>query len=85
MEIEILGGFNLLIGNHYFPPDMKFVFLQSYYSRLENVSDTQNFRVVFIGDVLLPVCRLLQNQGPSYMNFTSGVLLMLYESLPNCD
>jgi hypothetical protein len=29
--------------------------------------------------------RLLQNQGPSYLNYASGYYLMLYESLPNCD
>jgi hypothetical protein len=43
------------------------------------------WHLIIITDVLLATCRLLHNEGPSYLNYASNNYLMLYESSANCD
>jgi hypothetical protein len=45
VEIPTSDGLNLLIGNHYFPPDAKPENIAKYFRFLENNLDTHNFRV----------------------------------------
>jgi hypothetical protein len=47
VEIPTLDSLNLLIGNHYFPPDTKPGNIVSYFRFLENNLDTHNFRVIY--------------------------------------
>lgn len=54
LEITICDGTNLLLGNHCFPPDTKIYLLQSYFSRLDRVLDTQYFRVFLFGKSNIP-------------------------------
>jgi hypothetical protein len=49
-----LDNFNLLIGNHYFPPDTKPEIIINYFCSLEDRLDTKNFRVVMVGDFSTP-------------------------------
>jgi hypothetical protein len=49
VEIPTLDGFNLLIGNHYFPPDAKPENIARYFRFLEDNLDTHNFRVIIAG------------------------------------
>jgi hypothetical protein len=44
----------LLIGNHYFSPDVKPDTIANYFRSLENKLDTHNFRVIIIGDFNAP-------------------------------
>jgi hypothetical protein len=54
VEIPTLDGFNLLIGNHYFPPDAKSENIATYFRFLENYLDTHNFRVIMVADFNTP-------------------------------
>jgi hypothetical protein len=49
-EIPTYDGLNLLIGIRYFPPDTKPEIITNYVRFLENNLDTQNFRVILMGD-----------------------------------
>jgi hypothetical protein len=40
----------LLIGNHYFSPDVKVDTIKNYFSFLEKILDTFNYRVLLLGD-----------------------------------
>jgi hypothetical protein len=51
IEIPTLDGLNLLIGNHYFPPDVKPENITNYFRFLENCLDTHNFRAIMVGDI----------------------------------
>jgi hypothetical protein len=53
-EIPTFNGFNLLIGNHYFPPDTKPEIIANYFLFVETKLDSQNFRVIMIGDFNTP-------------------------------
>jgi hypothetical protein len=55
IEIKIRDGSNLLIGNHYFPPDTKIDLLKSYFNRLESVFDTKNFCTFLIGTLIFQI------------------------------
>jgi hypothetical protein len=44
----------LLFGNHYFPPDTKPGVIANYFRFLENKLDTQNVRVIMVGDFNTP-------------------------------
>jgi hypothetical protein len=54
IEIPIPHGFNLLVGNHYFPPNMDNKVIENYFNSLENKLNTQNFRVILLGDFNVP-------------------------------
>jgi hypothetical protein len=54
VEIPTYDGLNLLIGNHYFPPDTKPEIIANYFRFLENKIDTHNFRVIVVGDFITP-------------------------------
>jgi hypothetical protein len=54
IEVPTHDGLNLLIGNHYFPPDTKPDVISNYFRSLENQLDTHNFRVILIGDFNAP-------------------------------
>jgi hypothetical protein len=54
LELPTMDSLNLLIGNHYFPPDTKPEFITNYFRSLENKLDTQNFRVIMVGDFNTP-------------------------------
>jgi hypothetical protein len=54
VEIHTLNSFNLLIGNHYFPPDAKPENIAQYFRILENYLDTHNFHVIMVGDFNAP-------------------------------
>jgi hypothetical protein len=54
VEIPTLDSLNLLIGNHYFPPDTKPEVITNYFRSLEDKLDTNNFRVVIVGDFNAP-------------------------------
>ncbi|PNF33582.1 hypothetical protein B7P43_G14684 [Cryptotermes secundus] len=54
VEIPTSDCLNLLIGNHYFPPDANTENIANYFSFLENNLDTHNFRVIMVGDFNAP-------------------------------
>ncbi|PNF20040.1 hypothetical protein B7P43_G05817 [Cryptotermes secundus] len=54
VEIPTSDGLNLLIGNHYFPPDANPENIANYFRFLENNLDTHNFRVIMVGDFNAP-------------------------------
>jgi hypothetical protein len=54
VEITITDGRNLLIGSHYFPPDVKADIVKNYFNFLENILDALNYRVLLLGDFNVP-------------------------------
>jgi hypothetical protein len=54
VEITVTDGRNLLIGNHYFSPDMKVDIVKNYSNFLENILDTLNYCVLLLGDFNVP-------------------------------
>lgn len=54
IEIPCSDGFNLLIGNHYFPPDTCVLAIKNYFNFLENNIDSSKFRTLLIGDFNVP-------------------------------
>jgi hypothetical protein len=44
----------LLIGNHYFAPDIKVDIINNYFNFLENLLDTLNYWVLLLGDFNVP-------------------------------
>lgn len=54
IEIKMNDGINLLIGNHYFPPDTELRILTSYLDFLVKKLDTQNYRILLFGDFNAP-------------------------------
>lgn len=48
------GGFNFLIGNHYFSPDCPPYVPKSYLERIHNVLDVTRYRVMLFGDFAIP-------------------------------
>jgi hypothetical protein len=54
VEISLPDGCNLLIGNHYFAPDIKVDLINNYLNFLGNVLDTLNYRVFLLGDFNVP-------------------------------
>jgi hypothetical protein len=54
VEFSIRNGPNLLIGNHYFSPDLKPDIICEFFSHLENKLDTTNYRVILLGDFNVP-------------------------------
>jgi hypothetical protein len=54
IEIPIPDGFNLLVGNNYFPPNMDNKIIENYFNSLENKLNTKNFCVVLLGDFNVP-------------------------------
>jgi hypothetical protein len=53
-EIPTADGINILIGNHYFPPDTKPEVITDYFRHLENTLDSNNTRVILLGDFNAP-------------------------------
>jgi hypothetical protein len=49
-EIPILGGFNLHVGNHYFPPNTDVKVIESCFNSVETNLNPQKFHVVLLGD-----------------------------------
>jgi hypothetical protein len=49
-EIPTFDGLNLLIGNHYFPPDNKPEIVANYFRFLEKKLDRHYFHVIIFGD-----------------------------------
>jgi hypothetical protein len=41
VRISIPGGFSLLIGNHYFPPNVDIKVIENYFNLLENKLNSQ--------------------------------------------
>ncbi|PNF19791.1 hypothetical protein B7P43_G14658 [Cryptotermes secundus] len=54
VEATLSDGRNLLIGNHYFAPDIKVDIINNYFNFLENSLDTLNYRVLLLGDFNVP-------------------------------
>jgi hypothetical protein len=54
IEIPVPDGFNLLVGNHYFPPDADAKVSENYFNSLETNLNPQSFRVVLLGDFNVP-------------------------------
>jgi hypothetical protein len=54
VEISVIDSHNLLIGNHYFSPDILPGVITDYFHFLENTLDTNNFRVSLLGDFNAP-------------------------------
>jgi hypothetical protein len=54
VEFSTHNGPNLLIGNHYFSPDLQPFIICEYFSHLENKLDTTNYRVILSGDFNVP-------------------------------
>jgi hypothetical protein len=54
VEIPTFDGFALLIGNHYFPPDIKPEIIGNYFRFSENKLNTYNFIVIMVGDFITP-------------------------------
>jgi hypothetical protein len=54
VEFPTHNGPNLLIGNHYFLPDLKPAIICKYFSHSENNLDTTNYRVILLGDFNVP-------------------------------
>jgi hypothetical protein len=54
LEITLTDGRNLLIGNHYFAPDVNVDIIRNYFNFLENTLDTLNYRVLLLGDFSVP-------------------------------
>jgi endonuclease/exonuclease/phosphatase (EEP) superfamily protein YafD len=44
----------MLIGNHYFSPETKPEVISAYFHNLENILDTNNTRVILLGDFNAP-------------------------------
>jgi exonuclease III len=53
-EISTQNGRSLLIGNHYFPPDIKSEIMPKYLCSLEKTLDNRNHYVLLIGDFNVP-------------------------------
>jgi hypothetical protein len=54
VEVPTDDGINLLVGNHYFSPDTKPEVITHYFRHLENNLDTNNKRVILLGDFNAP-------------------------------
>jgi hypothetical protein len=54
VEIPTADVIRMLIGNHYFPPDTKQNVITDYFRHLENTLDTNNTRVILLGDFNAP-------------------------------
>jgi hypothetical protein len=54
VEISTQNGRSLLIGNHYFPPDIKLELMSKYLCSLDKTLDTRNHYVILIGDFSVP-------------------------------
>lgn len=54
VQIALSDGRDLLIGNHYFAPDIKVDTINNYFKFLENTLDTLNYRVLLLGDFNVP-------------------------------
>jgi hypothetical protein len=54
IEIPIPDRFNLLVGNHYFPPNMDHKVIENDFNSLENKVNTQHFRVVLLEGFNVP-------------------------------
>jgi hypothetical protein len=54
VEFPTVDGPNLLIGNHYFPPDAKPQLITDYFHHLENMLDINNFHVILLRDFNAP-------------------------------
>jgi hypothetical protein len=54
VEIPSADGISMLIGNRYFPPDTKPEVITDYFHHLENTLDTNNTRVILLGDFNVP-------------------------------
>jgi hypothetical protein len=52
--IPTADGKSILIGNRYFPPDTKPEVITDYFRHLENTLDTNNIRVILLGDFNAP-------------------------------
>jgi hypothetical protein len=44
----------MLVGNHYFSPETKPEVISAYFHHLKNILDTNNDRVILLGDFMLP-------------------------------
>jgi hypothetical protein len=64
VELPAFDGENLLIGNHYFPPDTSPNKILNYFSFLENKLGTKNYRVILMGILIL--LGLIGNAGCPY-------------------
>jgi hypothetical protein len=53
-EILAVDGINVLIANHYFSPDTKQEVITDCFCHLENTLDTNNTRVILLGDLSAP-------------------------------
>ncbi|PNF21153.1 hypothetical protein B7P43_G05118, partial [Cryptotermes secundus] len=54
VEVPTVDGINMLIGNHYFNPDTKPEVITAYFRQLENNLDTNNARIILLGDFNAP-------------------------------
>jgi hypothetical protein len=54
IEIPVRDSFNLLIGNHYFPPDCKATIIDTYLQSLEQNLNAHQYRVIMLHDFNVP-------------------------------
>jgi hypothetical protein len=54
VEFTLSDGRNLLVGNHYFAPDIKVDIINNYFYFLEKSLDILNYRVLLFGDFNVP-------------------------------
>jgi hypothetical protein len=54
VELSAFDGENLLIGNHYFPPDTSPNAIRNNFSFLENKLVTKSYRKILLGDFNTP-------------------------------
>jgi hypothetical protein len=98
VEFPATIGPNLLIGNHYFPPDVRPQAIADYFHLLENTLDTNNYRVILLGDFnasgfswargsSLPNCHYYSKlkDDAIYTSTTLLGLCQLVEAADNCN
>jgi hypothetical protein len=54
VEITATDGRNMLIGNHYFFPDIKVDIIKNYFRFVENILDVSNDSVILRGNFNVP-------------------------------
>jgi hypothetical protein len=54
LKILVRDSLNLLIGNHYFPPDCKATTIDTYLQSLEQNLNTHQYQVIMLGDFNVP-------------------------------
>jgi hypothetical protein len=54
VELRTGDGANLLVGNHYFSPDISPTVIKEYFDNIEDILDVSKYRVIMLGDFNVP-------------------------------